>query len=184
MPSPTPPEVLKLIEGAAATGAPDLDLSARNLTDFPPELSALDRLRTLNLTANQITEIPAAIAGLAALESLDLSTNPLTDLPAEIGDLAQLTGLNLENCGLVALPGAIGRLTAGRTTMVVAHRLSTVHLADRVVVLEHGRIVECGRPEDLLAADGRYARLTSLQNTPLHTVRRRPAVPDLLGGRR
>lgn len=79
---------------------------------------------------------------------------------------------------------AIGRLTAGRTTMVVAHRLSTVHLADRVVVLEHGRIVECGRPEDLLAADGRYARLTSLQNTPLHTVRRRPAVPDLLGGRR
>jgi subfamily B ATP-binding cassette protein MsbA len=60
---------------------------------------------------------------------------------------------------------ALGRLTADRTTMVVAHRLSTVRLADRVVVLEGGRIVESGPPRDLIAAAGRYAELSGLQGS-------------------
>ena len=55
---------------------------------------------------------------------------------------------------------ALGTILAGRTAIVIAHRLSTVEIADRVLVLEHGRIVEDGAPSDLVAAgDGRYSDL-------------------------
>ncbi|MFF2631753.1 ABC transporter ATP-binding protein [Microbacterium sp. NPDC058021] len=61
---------------------------------------------------------------------------------------------------------ALGRLMRGRTTLVVAHRLSTVRQADRIVVLEHGRIVEQGSHDELVAAGGRYARLHLTQAGP------------------
>jgi len=51
----------------------------------------------------------------------------------------------------------------GRTTLVIAHRLSTVQKVDRIVVMDHGRIVEIGTPEDLRKQSGLYARLASLQ---------------------
>ncbi|WP_402465535.1 ABC transporter ATP-binding protein [Isoptericola aurantiacus] len=63
----------------------------------------------------------------------------------------------------VAVRDALDRLMADRTTLVVAHRLSTVRQADRIVVLDHGRIVEVGPHADLLARGGRYAALHAAQ---------------------
>ena len=51
----------------------------------------------------------------------------------------------------------------GRTTLIIAHRLATVQKADRIVVMEHGRIVEIGSPAELRNNDGLYSRLASLQ---------------------
>lgn len=71
----------------------------------------------------------------------------------------------LDNESERAVQAALDTLMAGRTTLVIAHRLSTVEQADRIVVLHQGQIVESGRHADLLAQDGMYAKLYQLQFT-------------------
>jgi ATP-binding cassette subfamily B protein len=71
------------------------------------------------------------------------------------------SALDAENERLIQR--AIEAASSGRTTLVIAHRLATVMRADRIVVLDQGRIVEQGRHEDLAARGGLYARLAKLQ---------------------
>ncbi|WP_169052321.1 ABC transporter transmembrane domain-containing protein [Tabrizicola sp. YIM 78059] len=86
----------------------------------------------------------------------------LRDAPILLLDEAT-SALDAESEGLVQ--AAVERLSEGRTTLVVAHRLATVKRADRIVVFEGGRIVAQGTHDALVAEGGLYARLARLQFT-------------------
>ncbi len=72
---------------------------------------------------------------------------------------------SLDNESERAVQAALNRLMVGRTTLIVAHRLSTIRAAHRIAVLDDGWLVELGTQDELLARDGLYARLHRLQFT-------------------
>ena len=69
----------------------------------------------------------------------------------------------LDNTTEILIQGALDELCKGRTTIVVAHRLSTIKNADEIAVVSGGKIIEQGTHEELLALDGEYAKLYGLQ---------------------
>ncbi len=84
----------------------------------------------------------------------------LRDAPILILDEA-LSSVDAENEAVIQ--EAIDRLAKGRTTLILAHRLSSVIGADRILVLDHGRVVESGRHAELIRRDGPYRRLMGAQ---------------------
>ena len=73
---------------------------------------------------------------------------------------------------------ALKRLTAGRTTLIIAHRLSTMRDVDHILVLDRGELIEAGRRAELMAAGGLYARLYRQQMEQ----RVRPSSPGVTVG--
>ena len=68
-----------------------------------------------------------------------------------------------------AIQRSLERIAKGRTVLVIAHRLSTIRNADRIIVLDQGRVVEQGTHDDLCTQNGLYARLWKVQTGELHT---------------
>lgn len=84
----------------------------------------------------------------------------LRDTPILILD-EPTSALDVESESLISQ--ALEQLPSGRTTLIIAHRLSTVRRADRIAVLDGGRLIEEGAPEHLLRSGGHFARLTATQ---------------------
>ena len=68
---------------------------------------------------------------------------------------------NIDRPTEILIERALDRLLRGRTSIIIAHRLATVRRADEILVMEHGRITQRGRFDDLLAEDGPFRRLAS-----------------------
>lgn len=111
-----------------------------------------------NLSGGQRQRLTIARAILRNAEILILD-EPTSALDAESEALIQT---------------AMDRLTRNRTTIVIAHRLSTIARADRIIVMNQGRVVESGTQKDLLAADGLYKRLFEMQLNAGNTESRTP----------
>jgi ATP-binding cassette subfamily B protein len=79
---------------------------------------------------------------------------------------------------------AINRVIESRTTFIVAHRLSTLKRADKIIVLKNGQIIEQGTHEELLAGTGEYARAAAIQmiDEKSREVLRRMSLPAKSGG--
>ncbi|MFC5030658.1 ABC transporter ATP-binding protein [Streptomyces sp. DSM 41987] len=110
---------------------------------------------------HELTAAQAQQLALARLVLADPAVAVLDEATAEAGSL-----------GARLLEESAAAATRGRTTLIVAHRLTQAASADRVVVLEHGRIVEEGSHETLVGAGGRYAQLWSAWES------RTPTSPD------
>ncbi len=84
---------------------------------------------------------------------------------------------HLDSTSEVAVQAALSEALSGRTSLVIAHRLSTVRAADLILVLEAGRVVERGTHDELLRAGGRYEELHRTQFAPGHQPAAEPAEP-------
>jgi ATP-binding cassette subfamily B protein len=131
-------------EAARAVGAHDF------IMELPQGFDTDVNKRGGRVSAGQRQLISFARAFLArpAVLILDEATSSL-DIPSE----------RLVQSGLAGLLAGVAGHDAGRTALIIAHRLSTVETADRVLVVHDGRVVEDGTPEELIGGGGRFAEL-------------------------
>lgn len=127
----------EIVKAATAVGAHEFIL------DLPNGYDTDVNKRGGRVSSGQRQLISFARAFLAnpAVLILDEATSSL-DIPSEA--MVQL---------------CLKTLLKGRTAIIIAHRLSTVSIADRVLVMEHGAIIEDGSPEELIASGGKFSRL-------------------------
>ncbi|MBQ6651226.1 MAG: ATP-binding cassette domain-containing protein [Atopobiaceae bacterium] len=110
--------------------------------------------------ATQIGENGARLSG-GERQRISIARALLKSAPIVLLDEATAS-LDVEN--ETKVQGALSRLLAGKTVLVIAHRMRTVMGADKVVVLDDGRVVEQGTPVELLEAGGEFARMVGLQS--------------------
>ena len=116
-------------------------------------------LEQVGLNASHMYRYPHQFSG-GQRQRIAIARALLRDAPILLLDEAT-SALDAQSERLVQ--DALENLMAERTTLVIAHRLSTVRAADRIVVMEDGRIVEQGTHQQLSSNGGLYARLASLQ---------------------
>ena len=131
----------------------------RKLIPFPLRLTARQRRdeREFLPAALEIIETPVSAAGRVMMGILVVLV-AVAIVWACLGELDIVASAN----GRI-IQDNMRRIAAGRTVIVIAHRLSAVRGADRIVTLDRGRLVEDGTHEDLVRRGGRYAQLYRLQ---------------------
>jgi ATP-binding cassette subfamily B protein len=127
----------EVIAAAKAVGAHDFIMALAQGYDTP----LAERGVNLSVGQRQLLSFARAIVGNPRILILDEAT------------------ANIDTHTEMLIQNALKRILAGRTSLVIAHRLSTIRSADKIVVLEHGRIVEMGKHAELLQRQGTYARV-------------------------
>jgi len=126
-----------VVAAATAVGAHDFIVALEQGYETP----LAERGVNLSVGQRQLLSFARAIVGNPRILILDEAT------------------ANIDTHTEILIQHALQRLLAGRTSLVIAHRLSTIRNADKIVVLEHGRVVEMGKHAELLERQGVYARL-------------------------
>ncbi|MGF7124658.1 ABC transporter ATP-binding protein [Rhodococcus sp. BE178] len=132
------------------------DATVDDVTAALDAVGALAWVRALDTGLDTVVGEGGHALTAAQAQELALARLVLADPPVAVLDEATAEA---GSAGARELERAADAATRGRTTLVVAHRLTQAAAADRVVVLEHGRIVEQGTPAELVSAGGRYAQL-------------------------